>query len=128
MRQIEVGEFASRNYVLGCSENQKKSILGIWNTDHFQTYIDKHRAFSRVLEERAKLGGAVVSRVLEEQKSGQKVASVWSGSPVKVFTDSELLRKAINDNRFQVVSEVQQAQVLHATQNLKQYREHFGDK
>jgi len=69
-----------------------------------------------------------VAQVLQENKTEAKVASVWKSSTIKIFTDSNLLSEAINDNRFQVVQQVDQAEVLHATQNIKQYRDHFGEK
>ena len=81
------------------------------------------------MEARKPEGETAIAKTLAANKTESKLPSLLKGEkPLKVFTDHELLRKSINDNRFQVVSHVEDAEVVHATQNMKYYQETFGEQ
>lgn len=127
-KDIKAGEYASTDFVRGCSPEIKMSRMGIWAEGDAQYYIDKFRAFEKEMEVRAIKGEALIQEVLAKHKTDQKLPAWDKHTPIKVYTDSEMIRKHLLDNRFEITTKLEEADTLFIIENIKFYKEQLGDK
>jgi tubulin--tyrosine ligase-like protein 12 len=128
LKDIPEGEYITNDFVRGCSPEIKNSRLGIWAQGDAQDYIDKFKAHEKEMEKRFEEGEKVIDEVLLKQKSQMK-APIWDkATPLRVYTDSEIIKTFLKDNRFVLTDSLDDAEALFIIENIKHYKENLGDK
>lgn len=128
IKDIKADEFLNVNFVRGCPEELKGYRLAVWTKGDPQFYIDKFKEYEKTLSERLEGGQKVIEKMLLDLKSEKKQPSYLSGKSIKVFTDCERVKKHLTDNRFDLVEDLEHADLFFLVQNIKHVKDQLGDK
>jgi tubulin--tyrosine ligase-like protein 12 len=128
IKDLQSGEYASTDFVKGCSPEIKNSRLGIWTEGDAQAFIDKYHAHEKKMQILQEEGEILVKETLAKHHTEKKVPIWEKSSSIKLYTDSEVIKKFLKDSRYVLTSQLEEAEALFIIENIKHYKEKLGDK
>lgn len=128
VKDINTNDYLNVDFVRGCPEELKNYRMAIWTEGDPHFFIDKFKEHEKTMSQRQENGQKLVEKMLQDLKAEKKQPSYLSGKTLKVFTDSGSIKKFMTDNRFEIVENLEDADLIFLIENIKFYRDQFADK